>query len=148
MTSKIGNKKGGIFKKGKITLEEVITAVTENPDFYKTGAIVTFTGVVRGVTKEGEEVLGLELEAYEEKAEEVLLEIVREIESREGIVDARIFHAVGDFSVGEDLVYVVVAGGHREDLFPALKDAVESYKKRAYIWKKEKTVSGERWLEE
>jgi molybdopterin synthase catalytic subunit len=148
MGSKIGNKKGGIFKKGEVTLEEVIAAVRENSDFYKAGAIVSFVGVVRGVTKEGEEVLGLELEAYEEKAEEVLLEIVREIESREGIVDARIFHAVGDFSVGEDLVYVVIAGGHREDLFPALKEAVESYKKRAYIWKKEKTISGERWLEE
>ena len=148
MGSKIGNKKGGIFKKGEVTLEEVIAAVRENSDFYKAGAIVSFVGVVRGVTKEGEEVLGLELEAYEEKAEEVLLEIVREIESRKDIVDARIFHAVGDFSVGEDLVYVVLAGGHREDLFPALKEAVESYKKRAYIWKKEKTISGERWLEE
>ncbi|MEX2738354.1 MAG: molybdenum cofactor biosynthesis protein MoaE [Candidatus Wukongarchaeota archaeon] len=148
MGSKIGNKKGGIFKKGEVTLEEVIAAVRENSDFYKAGAIVSFVGVVRGVTKEGEEVLGLELEAYEEKAEEVLLEIVREIESREDIVDARIFHAVGDFSVGEDLVYVVLAGGHREDLFPALKEAVESYKKRAYIWKKEKTISCERWLEE
>ena len=49
----------------------------------------------------------------------------------------QIHHFVGDFSVGEDLVYVLVAGAHRQNVFPVLEEAVERYKKDAPIFKKE-----------
>jgi len=49
----------------------------------------------------------------------------------------QIHHFTGEFDLGEDLVYVLVAGGHRENVFPALKEAVERYKKEAPIFKKE-----------
>ena len=39
----------------------------------------------------------------------------------------------GEFNVGEDLVYVSVAGSHRTDVFPALREAVERYKSEAPI---------------
>jgi len=49
---------------------------------------------------------------------------------------------LGEFDVGEDLVYVVIAGSHRNDVFPVLEEAVERYKKEAPIFKKEQIVTG------
>ncbi len=58
-----------------------------------------------------------------------------------GIVDVQIHHLLGEFSVGEDLVYVLVAGSHREYIFPVLEEAVERYKKEAPIFKKETVIT-------
>jgi len=96
-----------------------------------------FIGVVRGETTQGESVKRLQLEAYDEKANEVLDKICRELQSKKGVFDVQIHHFTGDFELGEDLVYVLVAGGHRQNVFPILQEAVERYKKEAPIFKKE-----------
>ena len=49
-------------------------------------------------------------------------------------------HLGGEFEVGEDLVYVSVGGGHRDQVFPVLREAVERYKKEAPFFKKEYVV--------
>lgn len=127
----------GIHEKGKLSLPDLLKSVKDRPDFRKAGALAVFIGVVRGETPNGETVKKLELEAYEEKANEVLGDICKELRKKQGVVDVQIHHFVGDFSVGEDLVYVLVAGAHREDVFPVLEEAVERYKKEAPIFKKE-----------
>lgn len=96
-----------------------------------------FVGVVRGETPSGENVKKLELEAYEEKANETLENICKELQKRTGVIDVQIHHLIGEFNVGEDLVYVLVAGSHRHNVFPVLEEAVERYKKEAPIFKKE-----------
>ena len=130
----------GIHEKGKLSLPDLLTTVRNNPNFHKAGALTMFIGVVRGETPGGETVKKLELEAYKEKANEVLGHICRELRKREGVVDVQIHHFVGGFSVGEDLVYVVVAGAHRQNVFPVLEEAVERYKKEAPIFKKEYVI--------
>jgi len=111
-------------------------------------------GVVRGENSEGDKVTGLRLEAYEEKADEILEQICQELREREGIIDVQIYHLLGDFEVSEELVYVLVAGSHRREVFETLELAVEKYKQEAPIFKKEFTIdseSGERreyWIEE
>jgi molybdopterin synthase catalytic subunit len=127
----------GIHGKGKLSLPELLKSIKNRPDFQKAGALAMFIGVVRGETPSGETVKKLELEAYEEKANEVLGNICKELRKREGVVDVQIHHFVGDFSVGEDLVYVVVAGAHRHKMFPVLEQAVERFKKEVPIFKKE-----------
>jgi len=130
----------GIHEKGKLSLPDLLKSVKNRPDFQKAGALAIFIGVVRGETPSGETVKKLELEAYEEKANEVLGNICKELRKREGVVDVQVHHFVGDFSIGEDLVYVVVAGAHRQNVFPVLEEAVERYKKEAPIFKKEYIV--------
>jgi molybdopterin synthase catalytic subunit len=131
----------GIHKKGELTLSELLKSVKEQADFRKAGAIATFIGVVRGETLDGENVTGLELQAYEEEANKILGGICEELKKREGIVDVQIHHFVGEFSVGEDLVYVVVAGAHRGNVFGVLREAVERYKSEAPVFKKEHVVN-------
>ncbi len=131
----------GIHKKGELSLSDLLQSVKERSDFHRAGAIATFVGVVRGETLGGENVEGLELEAYEEQANKVLGDICADLKKREGVVDVQIHHFVGEFSVGEDLVYVVVAGAHRENVFGVLQEAVERYKSEAPVFKKEHTVN-------
>lgn len=127
----------GVHEKGAFSLSDVMKSIKKKQDSRKAGAIALFIGVVRGETLNGEEVQKLELEAYEEKANEVLTRICNDLKKRRGIVDVQIHHLLGDFAVGEDLVYVSVTGGHREDVFPVLEEAVDRYKKEAPIFKKE-----------
>jgi len=130
----------GIHKKGELSLSELLKSVKERSGFHRAGAIATFVGVVRGETLGGEDVEGLELEAYEEQANKVLGGICEDLKKREGVIDVQIHHFVGKFSVGEDLVYVVVAGAHRQNVFGVLQEAVERYKSEASVFKKEHIV--------
>lgn len=127
----------GVHKKGTIKLGDILDSVKRHPDHSKVGAIAFFVGTARGETMKGETVKALELEAYDEKADEILRDICKELKARKGIVDVQIHHFTGKFDLGEDLVYVVVAGGHRNDVFAVLEEAVDQYKKKAPIFKKE-----------
>jgi molybdopterin synthase catalytic subunit len=131
-------KHAGVHPKGTLALQDLIESVKKRPDYKKVGAMALFVGVVRGETKQGEAVKGLRLEAYEERADETLEKICMDLKkAKEGIVDVQIHHFTGEFEIGEDLVYVLVAGGHRENVFPVLQEAVERYKNEAPIFKKE-----------
>jgi molybdopterin synthase catalytic subunit len=131
----------GVHEKGKFSLMNALKDIKARGDFGKAGAIAVFLGVVRGETLKGEKVQKLTLEAYEEKANEVLTKICDDLKKKPGIVDVQIHHLLGEFEVGEDLVYVLVAGGHRKNVFPVLEEAVERYKKEAPIFKKEEIIT-------
>ena len=127
----------GIHKKGEFSLSELLISIKEREDFPRAGALVTFVGVVRGKTFDGKSVTGLELQAYEEEANKVLYRICDDLKRRKGVIDVQIHHFIGEFNVGEDLVYVVVAGAHRENVFGVLREAVERYKSEVPVFKKE-----------
>lgn len=113
------------------------------------GAIAIFCGRVRGFTHDGKEVEKLELETHKDGAEGVFSKISEDIRANKGVVDVFIHHMVGTFDVGEDMVYVIVAGKSRKDVFPALTEAVERYKHEAPIWKKEYLKDGTAyWIDE
>lgn len=130
-----------VHEKGALSLEKLIEEMKGKRDFQKVGALAIFVGVVRGETPGGGKVQKLEIEAYEERAEDVLSSICQDLKNREGVVDVQIHHFLGEFNVGEDLVYVLVAGSHRENVFPVLREAVERYKKEAPIFKKEYSIT-------
>jgi len=143
----------GVHVKGTITLQSVIENIKQKPNFSKAGAIGLFIGVVRGETLDGERVEKLEIEAYEEKANETLNKICDDLTRKPGIVDVQIHHLIGEFQVGDDLVYVAVAGSHRTDVFPVLREAVERYKSEAQVFKKEQTLDSkgsrtQKWISE
>jgi len=146
-------KHAGIHEKGTFNLSDLMSALKANPDFGKVGAVSLFIGVARGETKEREVVSKLELEAYPEKADQVLEGICGALSKKLGIVDVQIHHLIGTFDIGEELVYVAVAGSHRGNIFPVLQEAVERYKHEAPIFKKEYTtdkkgIAKSNWIEQ
>jgi molybdopterin synthase catalytic subunit len=143
----------GVHEKGTFNIQDLLSKAKRSPKFAKAGAIAVFIGVVRGENPEGQQVINLTMEAYEEKANEVLAAISKELSKRPGIVDVQIHHLLGEFNVGEDVVYVSVAGSHREEVFSVLREAVERYKKEAPVFKKERVVTAkgsesEYWVSE
>lgn len=135
----------GVHEKGTFNIQNLLENARKNQNFEKTGAIGIFIGIARGETLEGEKVEKLTMQAYEEKANETLEEICNDLTEKKGIVDVQIHHLLGEFNVGEDLLYVSVAGSHRNEVFSVLREAVERYKSEAPIFKKEKisTPKGE-----
>ncbi len=143
----------GVHEKGTFSILDLINNTKKSINYEKVGAMVLFVGVTRGETLEGEKVQKIELEAYEEKANEVLVKICDDLSKKSGIVDVQIHHLLGEFDVGEEMVYVLVAGSHRKELFPVLREAVERYKNEAPVFKKERIVdakgsSSEYWVSE
>lgn len=135
--------KGGVHEKGTFTLQDAIDNIKKDPNYPKAGAIAVFIGVVRGETQDKEKVEKLAMEAYEEKANQVLTQICDDLTQKPGIVNVQIHHLLGEFSVGDELVYVAVAGSHRTELFPVLREAVERYKSEAPVFKKETITTSE-----
>lgn len=136
-------RRAGVHEKGTLTLADVVQAAKANKNFREAGAVALFVGVVRGETEKKRRVEKLKLDAYEEKANEVLENICSDLSRRVGIVDVQIHHLLGEFEVGEELVYVLVAGTHRSEVFPVLREAVERYKKEVPIFKKEYVTTAE-----
>ncbi|MCW4024392.1 MAG: molybdenum cofactor biosynthesis protein MoaE [Candidatus Bathyarchaeota archaeon] len=132
--------KAGVHPKGTVTIQNVIDNIKQDPTFQKAGTISCFIGVVRGETFEDKKVQKLTIQGYEEKAREVLTQICSDLTKKTGIVAVQIHHFLGEFDVGEDLVYVAVAGAHREEVFAVLHEAVERYKHEVPIFKKEHII--------
>lgn len=143
----------GVHEKGTFSVSDLLSNTKNNENYKKAGAMALFIGVVRGETKEGAKVQKLALEAYEERANYVLAKICDDLSKKPGIVDVQIHHLLGEFDVGEDLVYVLVAGSHRTEVFPVLQEAVERYKNEAPVFKKEQIIDAkglatEYWISE
>lgn len=127
------------------TLKSLISKVKSNPNINEAGAIGTFTGITRGIS-DGKEIKALEFEKYDSVAEEKLKAIGAELKKRDGIVDVLIHHNAGYIKAGDDIVYVVVLGSHRAQIFSTLSDAIDLIKKDVPIWKKEVTLEGDYWV--
>jgi molybdopterin synthase catalytic subunit len=123
-----------------VTLGVLIRAVRSHPDIHKVGAILTFTGIVRG------DALALEFDIYEGNAQQRISDIVRDLRAAEGIIDVKVHHRSGHLKASDDIVYIVVGASHRQEGFRALRDAIERIKKEVPIWKKEITEKGEKWI--
>ncbi len=124
-----------------VTLHTLIDSVRSHPSINKAGAILTFTGIVRG------DALALEFDIYNGQAQQRIDSIIHDLVDIEGIVDVKIHHKAGRIERGEDIVYIVVAAAHRQEGFKALRDAIERLKEEVPIWKKELTEHGDRWVD-
>lgn len=109
------------------------------------GAIVTFTGRVRG--GEGG-VATMTLEHYPGMTEAELSRIEVEAGARWPLQASLIVHRVGELKPGDNIVLVVTAAAHRQAAFEAAGFLMDYLKTRAPFWKKETDASGEAtWVE-
>lgn len=124
-----------------LSLDAVVAEVADE----RSGAIATFTGTVRSVSR-GREVERLEYEAYTEMAESVMAGIATVLKARYDLHDVAIHHRVGNVGIGEASVVIAVAAPHRADALAACKDAIDALKETVPLWKKEVYEGGEEWL--
>ena len=106
-----------------------------------TGALVVFDGIVRD-----DDITEMELEAYEAVATQELEKIAKDATEQFGLLHVDIIHRIGRLTVGENILIIIVAAGHREEAYAGSRFIIEAIKAGVPIWKKELTKDGGRWV--
>jgi MoaE-MoaD fusion protein len=127
-----------------IDLNELQRQVTTPED----GAVVLFTGTVRGVTGEAL-TQQLEYEAYQAMAMQKLAQVAQEMRARfDAIHGVALVQRIGEMAVSEPTVAVVVSAGHRgSGAFEAARYGIDRLKQIVPVWKKEIRPDGSAWIE-
>lgn len=131
------------------TLESLVAAVKRSDSAVYSGAIATFTGRVRAKEDSDDDLThALEFEKYDGIAEDRMETIESELTDREGVLDVRLHHRTGRIPKGEDIVFVVVLAGHREEAFATVEDGINRLKAEVPLFKKEVTEGETFWVHE
>jgi molybdopterin synthase catalytic subunit len=112
----------------------------------KSGAVVTFCGIVRDHSEGRPGVTGLSYEAYEEEAAGRLAAVAAETRRRWPVVERLVLlHRTGDLGLSEPSVVVVASSPHRSEAFEAARFAIDTLKETVPIWKREHWAGGSDW---
>ncbi len=106
-------------------LTDLIHRIKTHPDYPKVGMILSHTGVVRGTSRDGRPVSGLDLTVDQA----VLQSIISEQKTRPGIIEILVDIQEGSLKVGDRVMFIVVAGDFRDHVIPVLEDTLNAVKK-------------------
>lgn len=107
-------------------LSSLIERVKSHPDYARVGMILCHNGVVRETSRDGRHVSGLTLTVDREALDAIL----SEQRKRPGIVDVLVEVREGSLQVGDDVMFIVVAGDLRDHVIPVLEDTLNAVKER------------------
>ena len=112
------------------------------------GAVVTFSGVVRDHSEGRPGVTGLTYEAYESEARRRLADVAADTRRRWPVVERlALLHRTGDLGLSDTSVVVVASAPHRSEAFEAARFAIDTLKETVPIWKREHWARGSDWAE-
>jgi len=111
------------------------------------GGIAIFLGAAREFSK-GHQVLAIDLEQYAGMAEKKIRELREAALTKFQVIELAIVHRVGELSIGDNIVLIIVGAEHRPQAFEACRWCIDELKRTVPLWKKEKTPTGEIWVEE
>lgn len=106
------------------SVDEWLEEAKRSCDLSATGMFLVHNGVVRGTSRSGELIAGMELAVDRDRLEE----IISSARLMEGVTYVRAWVNEGRLAVGDDIMYVVVAGDIREHVFEALQALVRMIK--------------------
>jgi len=108
-----------------MNLAILIEKIKKHPDYDKVGMILCHNGVVRGTSRNGRKVTGLIIAVDHAK----LKQIIDENKKRPGIVEILVEISENiELSVGEDVMFLVVAGDIRDNVIMTLNDTLNAIK--------------------
>jgi molybdopterin synthase catalytic subunit len=107
-------------------LIRLINKIKKHPDYHRAGMILCHNGVVRSTSRNGQNVSGLTITVDHEK----LRQVVEEHKSKPGIIEILVEVAENrHLSVGDDVMFIVVAGDIREHVIAVLSDTLDAIKR-------------------
>ena len=109
------------------------------------GALVTFTGIVRG--QKSNTLDYMFIEHYPGMTETQIKLIVEDALKRWKICDVLVIHRYGKLEPGEHIMMVATAAEHRREAFEAAEYLMDYLKSRAPFWKKEVLNGEENWVD-
>lgn len=108
-----------------MNIQTLLEQIKKHPDYNKAGMILCHNGVVRATSREGDEVTGLEISVDHDKLEQ----IIQEQKKTPGIVEILIHINEGKLlKVGDDVMFLVVAGDIRETVIQTLANTLNQVK--------------------
>ena len=108
-----------------MNLDEMIAAIRANPRFPEVGMILCHNGVVRATSRDGRPVDGLRI-AVDHAA---LKRLVERQKAKAGIMEILVHIRENQrLAVGEDVMYLVVAGDIRERVLAVLQETLDAIK--------------------
>jgi molybdopterin synthase catalytic subunit len=103
----------------------MIDSIKKHPDYHQAGMILCHNGVVRDASRDGRKVSGLTISVDHEK----LRQVVETYKKKPGIVEILVEIAENKkLVVGDDVMFLVVAGDIRENVIAVLKDTLNAIK--------------------
>ena len=106
-------------------LEQLIERIKRHPDYHQAGMILAHNGVVRQTSRDGQNVTGLRVAVDREKLERILARQKK----TPGIVDILVeIFGEKDLAVGDDVMFIVVAGDIRENVLAVLGETLNEIK--------------------
>lgn len=137
-----------VFIEGAIPPEFISESIAKHSSKKDIGAHAVFLGQVRADEINGNKVMGIEYNAYEEMANKVFYEIREECFKKFEIICMHIYHSKGLVKAGEISLFVFVSSKHRKTAFEACEWVVEEIKKQVPIFGKELFENNEyQWKE-
>jgi len=131
----------------EIDVDDLIRQITLNT----TGAVCSFTGIVRAKTERDHphQTKYLEYEAYKPMAQEKLYQIASEIRAKWNTIEGiALVQRIGHLNTGTVTVVIACGAAHRDTgVFEAARYGIDRLKEIVPIWKKEITPQGEKWVE-
>ena len=107
------------------SLNDLVKEIKQHPDYHKAGMILCHNGVVRETSRDGRKVSGLSVSVDWQKLEE----IVTAQKKRHGIVEILVeINEGNDLAIGDDVMFIVVAGDIRETVLAVLADTLNQVK--------------------
>ena len=108
-----------------MNISKTMDEIKQHPDFDKVGMILCHNGVVRATSRNGREVSGLSIEVDHEKLEQV----IKKNKKIPGIIEILVEIAENrKLAVGDDVMFLVVAGDIRENVITVLNDTLNAIK--------------------
>ena len=108
-----------------MNLNRMIDSIKKHPDYHHAGMILCHNGVVRDTSRDGRKVSGLTISVYHEK----LSQVVETYKRKPGIVEILVEIAENKkLAVGDDVMFLVVAGDIRENVIVVLSDTLNAIK--------------------
>ena len=111
------------------------------------GAIVSFVGLARPETRDGDAVDALVLEHHPTLTRQSLEEIAVACAQRFDVSHVRVVHRCGLIPAGEPIVFAGTASVHRRAAFLAADYLMDRLKTEAVFWKRELGDKGSNWIE-
>jgi molybdopterin synthase catalytic subunit len=110
--------------KDDFMIEQWIKEIKKESPADMLGMILSHNGIVRATAKNGGKVQSMNLSYDKAKLEHT----VREFKKKEGIIDIKTWINEGHLKIGDDIMYVCVAGRFRKDVLPVFQELITTIK--------------------
>jgi len=105
-------------------VEQWISEVKKSADFNELGMILIHNGIVRATSKEGKPVKGMHLTYDRNK----LQKLIKEYSRKDGIIAIKAWINEGNLTIGDDIMYLLVAGRFRNLVLPVFEEVLSKIK--------------------